>query len=109
MISSDLIRWLVLIFEPLIATHSPALLDLFISFDASISSTMAFPPLGNSDLVVVSASIYFPSNQKCDALFHPIAYDHSYGDWGAFHDHLGDVPREDIFKLSDSTAASGWN
>ena len=33
--------------------HSPALLDLFISSDASISSTMAFPPLGNSDHVVV--------------------------------------------------------
>ena len=29
-------------------SHSPALLDLFIS-DASICSTMAFPPLGNSD------------------------------------------------------------
>ena len=30
-------------------SHSPALLDLFISSDASIYSTMAFPPLGNSD------------------------------------------------------------
>ena len=68
-----------------------------------------FPSTGKFWYVVVSASIYFPSNQKCDALFHPIAYDHSYGDWGAFYDHLGDVPREDIFKLSDSTAASGWN
>ena len=29
-------------------SHSPALLDLFISCDASICSTMAFPPLGNS-------------------------------------------------------------
>ena len=27
--------------------HSPALLDLFISSDASICSAMAFPPLGN--------------------------------------------------------------
>ena len=34
-------------------SHSPALLDLFISSDASICSTMAFPPLGNSDHVVV--------------------------------------------------------
>ena len=42
--------------------HSPALLDLFISSDASISSTMAFPPLGNSDHVVVTVSIDFPSN-----------------------------------------------
>ena len=28
-------------------SHSPALLDLFISFDASIRSTIAFPPFGN--------------------------------------------------------------
>ena len=35
-------------------SHSPALLDLFISSDASICSTMAFPPLGNSDNVLVS-------------------------------------------------------
>ena len=40
-------------------SHSPALLDLFISSDASICSTKAFPPLGNSDHVVVSASIDF--------------------------------------------------
>ena len=33
-------------------SHSPALLDLFISSDAIIFSTMAFPPLGNSDHVV---------------------------------------------------------
>ena len=43
-------------------SHSPALLDLFISSDASIYSTMAFPPLGNSDHVVVSVSIAFSSN-----------------------------------------------
>ena len=34
-------------------SHSPALLDLFIFSDANICSTMAFPPLGNSDYVVV--------------------------------------------------------
>ena len=37
--------------------HSPALLNLFISADASICSTMAFPPLGNSDHVVVSVPL----------------------------------------------------
>ena len=31
--------------------HGPARLDLFISFDAISCSTMAFPPLGNSDHV----------------------------------------------------------
>ena len=60
--------------------HSPALLDLFISSDASICSTMAFPPLGNSDHVVVSVSIDFPSNSQQDAPFHRIAYDHSRAD-----------------------------
>ena len=59
--------------------HSPALLDLFISSDASIS-TMAFPPLGNSDHLVVSISIDFPSGSQRDAPFHRIAYDHSCAD-----------------------------
>ena len=54
-------------------SHSPALLDLFLSSDASICSTMVFPPLGNSDHVVVSVSIDCPINSKWDALFHLIA------------------------------------
>ena len=41
-------------------SHSPALLNLFISSDYSICSTMVFPPLGNSDHVVFSVSIDFP-------------------------------------------------
>ena len=63
-------------------SHSLALLDLFLSSDASISSTMAFPPLGNSDHVVVSVSIDFPSNSQWDALFHSIAYGYSCADGG---------------------------
>ena len=35
-------------------SNSPALLDLFIFSDSSICSTMALPPMGNSDHVVVS-------------------------------------------------------
>ena len=57
-------------------SHSPAFSDLFIFCDASICSTMVFPPLGNSD-DVVSVSIAFPSNSQCDALFHWIVYDYS--------------------------------
>ena len=57
-------------------SHSPALLDLFPSSDASICSTMAFPPLKNSNHVVVSVSIDFPSNSQRDAPFHCIAYDY---------------------------------
>ena len=86
-------------------SHSPALLDLFISSDDSICSTMAFPPLGNSDHVVVSVSIDFPINSKQDTLFHCVAYDYSCADWD-WGDHLRDVPWEDIFKLGASAAAS---
>ena len=87
-------------------SHSPALLDLFISSDASICSTMAFPPLGNFDHVVVSVSINFPVNSKQDTQFHRIAYDYSRADWDGLRDHLRDDPWEDIFKFSASAAAS---
>ena len=87
-------------------SDSPAILDLFISSDASICSTMAFPPLANSDHVVVSVSIDFPINSKQDTPFHCIAYDYSRADWDGLHDHLRDVPWKDIFKLSASAAAS---
>ena len=87
-------------------SHSPALLDLFISSDASICSTMVFSPLGNSDHVVVSVSIDFPVNSKQDTPFHRMAYDYSHADWDGLRDHLRDVPWEDIFKLNASAAAS---
>ena len=67
---------------------------------------MAFPPLGNSDHVVVSVSIDFPSNSQRDAPFHRIAYDYSRADWDGLRDHLRDVPWEDIFQLSASAATS---
>ena len=63
---------------------------------------MAFPPLGNSDHVVVSLSIDFPTNSQWDAPFHRIAYDYSRADWDGLCDHLRDVLWEDIFKLSAS-------
>ena len=87
-------------------SHSPALLDSFLSSDASICSTIAFPPLGNSDHVGLSVSIDFSSNSQWDAPFHCIAYDYSRADWNSLCDHLRDVPWEDIFKLGASVAAS---
>ena len=86
-------------------SHSPALLDLFISSDTSICSTMDFPLFGNSDHVV-SVSIDFPINSKQDGPFHRIAYDYSRADWDGLRDHLRGVPWEDIFKLSASAATS---
>ena len=47
-------------------SHSPAPLDLFLPSNASTCSTMDFSPLGNSDHVVVSVSIDFPSNSQQD-------------------------------------------
>ena len=72
---------------------------------------MALPPLGNSDHIVVLASIDFPSYLQWDAPFHCIAYDYSCANWDSLHDHLRDVPMEDIFKPCASAAASeffGW-
>ena len=100
-----LLRKLTFLLGPLTVILSPALLDLFISSDTSICSTMAFPPLGNSDHVV-SVSIDFPSNSQRDAPFHRIAYDYSRADWDGLRDHLRDVPWEDIFKLGASAATS---
>ena len=86
-------------------SHSPALLNLFISSEAIICSTMALPPLGNSDHVVVPVSIDLPSYSQWDAPFHCIAYGYSRADWDGLCDHLKGVPWEDIFKLSTSAAA----
>ena len=87
-------------------SHSPTLLDLFFSSDASICSTIAFLPLGNSTHVVVSIFIDFRSNSQRDAPLHRIGYDYSCADWDGLLDHLRDVPWEDIFKLGASAAAS---
>ena len=55
-------------------SHSPPVLGLFFSFDASGCSTIAFPLLENSDHIVVPVSIDFPSNSRQDVPFHCIAY-----------------------------------
>ena len=87
-------------------SHSLALLDLLLSSDASICSTIAFPPLGNSDQVFVSVSIDFPSYLQQDPPFHRIAHDYSRVDWDGVCDHLRNLLSEDILKLSASTASS---
>ena len=50
-------------------SHSPALLNWFHSSDDSICTTMAFLPLGNSDLVVFSVSMDFLWNSLRNACF----------------------------------------
>ena len=58
-----LLKWLTFLLGSQTDSHRSALFG-FISSDASICFTMAFPPLGNSDHVVVSVSIDFPSNSQ---------------------------------------------
>ena len=67
---------------------------------------MDFFLLGNSDNAVISVSIDFPSNSQQAAKFHCISHDYSRADLSGHHDHLRDVPWEDIFKLSISVAGS---
>ena len=98
-LSQTLLRWLTFLLGSQTLILSPALLDIFISSDASICSTMTFPPLGNSDHLVVSVFIDFPSYSKRYDPFHRIAYDYSRADWDGLRDHLRVVPWEDIFKL----------
>ena len=106
MISNDLTQMVNFpIRSPGIDSHSPAPLDLFISSNTSICSTMGFLLLENSGHVVVSVSIDFPSNSQRDALFHCIAYVYYCANWDSLHDYLRDVPRKDIFKLSASAAS----
>ena len=87
-------------------SYGPALLNLLLPSDTSICSTMAFSPQGNSDHVLVSVSIDFPSNSQQDAPFHRRAYDYSRTDWDGLPDHLRDITWENIFKLGAFAAAS---
>ena len=103
---TTLLRLLTFLLASHCGSHSPALLDSFISSEVSICSAVAFRLLVNSDHVVVSVSIDFPSYSQRDASFHCIAYDYSRADWDGLRDHFRDVPWEDIFKLSVSAAAS---
>ena len=78
---TTLLRWLTFLHRSLtVDSQSPALLDLFLSSDASICSTMAFPPLGNSDHGIVSVPIDLASYSQWHALFHHIAYYYSPAD-----------------------------
>ena len=78
-------------------SHSTALLDLFVSSNASICSTMTFPPMGSSDHVIISFPIDFPSNSKGDAWFHCITYSYSRADWDGLFGHFRNVPSQDNF------------
>ena len=90
-----LISWLTFLLRSLTVTLTIMLFWIYF-FDASICSTMAFPPLGNSNHVVVLVCIDFPTNSKQGALFHCIAHDYSCVDCENLYDHLTDVLWENI-------------
>ena len=87
-------------------SHSPALLDIFISSDISVSSTMVLSPLRKSGHIVASVSLDFLSNSKRDVLFHLIVYDFFCVHWDSLCDRLRDVSWEEIFKLKACLAAN---
>ena len=74
-----LLKWLTFLLGSLTVTLTVLLFWIHFS-DASICSTMAFTPLGNSDHIIVSVSINFPINSKQEAPFYCIAYDYSRPD-----------------------------
>ena len=101
-----LLRWLTILLGSQTVILIVLFLWIYFSLDSSICSTMAFPLFGNSDHLVVSISIDFPSNSQRDSPFHHIAYDYSRADWDSFCGHYRDVPCKDIFKLGASAASS---
>ena len=99
-------RWLTFLLGSLTDFHSPAVLNFFLSSDPNICFPVVFRPLVNSDHVVASVSIGFPSNSKGIAPFHCTAFDHFFADWEGLCDHLRDVLREDVFKHDTSAGAA---
>ena len=98
------LRWLIFLLGSLTVTYSRALLDLFISPDASICFTMAFPTLGSSDHVVVSVSVDFKLKKGCHISWHSL-WLFSY--WlDCLRDHLRDILWVDIFKLGASATGT---
>ena len=102
-----LLRWLTFVLGSQTVIFTVLLIWIYLFLLALVFfSTMAYPPLGNSDHVVASVSIDFPSYLPLDAPFHRIAFDYSRADWDGLRDHLRDVPWVVIFKLSASAAFS---
>ena len=99
---TTLLRWIT--FQiPNCDFHSPTLLDLFISFDASICSTDS---LHWEILIMLLPQFPLVFHQFHNGM--PISWWSvwlfSYC-WGYLHDHLTDIPWEDIFKLGATVVA----
>ena len=73
-------------------SHSPVHLDSFIFSDPSTCSTVALTSLGNSDHVIDSVSIDFPSNSKWGTTFHSTAHYYSRADRDGLRYHFRSTP-----------------
>ena len=67
--------------------------NIDVSSSASVSSTIVFPPLGNSNNVLVLGCNNFSSSLKGDVPFHYTAFDYSRADWDGPRDNLTDAYR----------------
>ena len=90
-----------------LVSHWPALVELFLTSDHGLCSVEAFAPLGNFDCVVVSIYVDFAATSEKDAPYYHKAFDYRRVDWDDFHDHLRDVPWNDIY-IYGASKAIGW-
>ena len=70
-------------------------MQVFLSPDPSICSSVAFPPLGSSDHVEISADLF--SDSKGDALCYCSTYDYSSANWNGLCDHLRNFSMGETF------------
>ena len=80
--------------------------DSFGSSNPTISSIVASPPLGNSDVVIFVSNVFPSNSQQREYLFHRTAYGCSRVEGvNGLCDHLRDVPLGAIFKFGVSVAS----
>ena len=87
-------------------SHSPVLLDFFLSSNTSICSTMAFPPLGILIMLLSQFLLTFQINLNRTPHFIAWLMTILVLIWHGLHDHLRDVLWKDIFNIGASAAAS---
>jgi len=86
--------------------HSPSLLDLCLLSDPTECHATCFPPLGNSDHVVVSISLQLKAGQPTDHPSHRTSYNYQRADWDSCRDLLRDIPINDILAMPVDRCAS---
>ena len=97
-------RWLTFLLGSQTDSQSPALLNFFLLMVVFVLQWLSFH--WETLIILLSVSIDFQSKSQQDVPFYHAAYEYSRVDWDSLHDHLRDVPWEDIFKLGASAAAS---